>query len=54
MKKFLLVFLMVGFIFSNGQDGITSQTTQKAVVVAGAPDMVSPLKDEHPDPLPNG
>lgn len=54
MKKLLLVFLLVGFIFSNGHEGIASQQNQKVVAVAGAPDMVSPLKDEHPDPLPNG
>jgi len=54
MKKLLLVFLLVGFIFSNGHDGSVTQQNQKVVAVAGAPDMVSPLKDEHPDPLPNG
>jgi hypothetical protein len=54
MKKLLLLLLMVGFIFSNGHDGIASQPTHKVVEVVGAPDMFSPLKDEHPDPLPNG
>lgn len=52
MKKFFLVFLLLGFIFSIGQDGSTPQPSQ--LVEVGAPDVVSPLKDEHPDPLPNG
>ncbi|MCA1321434.1 hypothetical protein LC085_16130 [Bacillus tianshenii] len=54
MKKSILLCLLLGFIFSSGHDVFVSQPAEPVVEMAGPPDMVSPLKDEHPDPLPNG